>query len=111
MNSTKSSTILLYSTFPDKTIAEKAAHDLLEQRLVACVNILPATESLYWWQGKIESAAEIIVIAKTTADQFEAANACILSLHPYECPCIIAFPIIAGHTPFLEWTTQETHVK
>lgn len=104
------SAVFIYSTFPDKTIAEKAAHDLLEQRLVACVNILPAMQSLYWWQGKIDSAAEIILIAKTTHEQFEAAKSCILSLHTYACPCIIALPITAGHTPFLEWITQETHV-
>ena len=105
------SAVFIYSTFPDKVIAEKAALDLLEKRLVACVNILPPMQSFYWWQGKIESAAEIILIAKTTEDQFDAAKACILSLHPYECPCIIALPIIAGHTPFFEWIAQETYVK
>lgn len=105
------SAILIYSTFPDKIIAEKVAYILLEKRLVACVNILPAMQSLYWWQGKIDGAAEIILIAKTTKDQFEAANASILSLHPYECPCIIALPVELGHTPFLNWIEQETHVK
>ena len=103
--------ILIYSTFPDKIIAEKAAHALLEKRLVACANIVPAMQSLYWWQGKIENAAEIMLLAKTTSEQFEAVNACILSLHPYECPCIIALPIELGHTPFLNWIEQETHVK
>lgn len=103
--------ILIYSTFPDVAIAEKAARALLEKRLVACVNILPPMQSFYWWQGKIESAGEIILIAKTTHQQFEAAKACILSLHPYECPCIIALPIELGHTPFLNWIEQETHVK
>jgi periplasmic divalent cation tolerance protein len=105
------SAVFIYSTFPDKTITEKAVHALLEKRLVSCVNLLPPVQSLYWWQGKIESAAEIILIAKTTADQFEAAKAYILSLHPYECPCIIALPIELGHTPFLNWIEQETHVK
>lgn len=103
--------ILIYSTFPDKTIAQKAARTLLEKRLVACVNILPATQSLYWWQGKIESADEIILVAKTTKDRFEAANVSILSLHPYECPCIIALPIEMGHTPFLNWIEQEVYVE
>lgn len=103
--------ILIYSTFPDVAIAEKAARALLEKRLVACLNILPPMQSFYWWQGKIESAGEIILIAKTTKYQFEAVNASILSLRPYECPCIIALPIELGHTPFLNWIEQETHVK
>lgn len=104
------SAIFVYSTIPDKKIAQKIAHQLLEQRKVACVNILPAIQSFYWWQDKIENSDEIILIAKTTKDQFESVKTCILSLHPYECPCIIALPIELGHTPFLNWIEQEVYV-
>ena len=101
----------IYSTFPDQESARKAAMALTGERLAACVNILPGMQSFYWWEGKIDSAAEVVLIAKAPAENFEAVRAHIQSLHPYSCPCIIALPIAAGHAPFLEWIDQETSAR
>lgn len=83
---------LLYSPFPSMEAARTAATALLEQRLVACCNLLPGTESLYRWEGALTTAQEAILIAKTTAAHSDDAIARIRQLHPYECPAILAFP-------------------
>ena len=98
----------VYTTFPNLAEAQKIAQHLLEQRLVACANIMAPHQSLYWWQGKIETAQEVAVIFKTRADLFENVAAAIKSLHSYDVPCIVALPIAAGHEPFLEWIEAET---
>lgn len=77
---------------------------------MACANIFPAHQSLYWWEGAVQSASETAVIYKTRAENFEAVKDKILSLHPYECPCIIALPIEKGHAGFLEWIEKEAQI-
>ena len=101
----------VYSTLPDVATAQKIAKAIVEERLAACANILPSMQSYYWWEGKVESAAEVVLIAKTRTECFETLRARIQSLHPYQCPCIIALPIELGHTAFLDWIRQETHGK
>lgn len=100
--------VFIYSLFPDAEKAREAARALLEERLIACANILPQMESIYWWEGRIDDAKETALIAKTRKDLFEKAKGAIQRLHPYSCPCIIALPIEAGHTPFLQWIDTET---
>ena len=104
-------TCFVYSTLPDLKTAQHIAQTIVTERLAACANILPSMQSYYWWEGKVESAAEVILIAKTRREGFELLRARIQSLHPYSCPCIIVLPIEAGHAPFLNWIEQETHVK
>lgn len=82
---------LLYSPFPNRETAQMAAKALLEEKLVACCNLLPGVESHYWWEGKLEQAHEVVLIAKTTAEYVSIAMALIKALHPYECPAILAF--------------------
>ena len=101
-------TIFIYSTFPDAASAQQAAQTVVTERLAACANILPAMQSFYWWEGKVESAAEVVFIAKTRRECFERLEARIQSLHPYSCPCIIALPIELGYAPYLNWIEQET---
>lgn len=100
--------VFIYSPFPDIEKARAAAKALLEERLIACANILPGMESHYHWQGKIDSASEVVLVAKTRAALFEQAKHAIERLHPYECPCIIALPIGQGNAAYLNWITQET---
>ncbi len=100
--------ILVYMTGPDQDVASRIGQALLEQRLAACVNILPAVQSMYWWEGQIQHASEIVVLAKTTASLFESFKACVLGLHPYEIPCIVALAIDHGHDPFLRWIEGQT---
>ena len=86
--------------------ADQAAHiarALVEARLAACVNTLPAVQSTYRWQDDIESAEESLLLAKTTAAGFEALRAKVVELHPYELPEIIAVPVQTGLAPYLDW--------
>jgi periplasmic divalent cation tolerance protein len=83
--------------------AARLADLMIGAHLAACVQILPAMESVYRWQGKIERQAEILLLAKTTRSKFEELEREVRALHSYETPEIIALPIVAGSTPYLEW--------
>ncbi len=98
----------IYITCPDREEAHKIAASLVEQRLVACANIMAAHEAVYQWKGKVETATEVAVIMKTRLELFEKTKEAILKLHSYETPCIVALPIEAGHEPFLQWIQAET---
>jgi periplasmic divalent cation tolerance protein len=100
--------IVVLTNTPDAGIAEKLARVLVERRLAACVNILPAVNSIYRWQGSIEQAAEASVLIKTSRSCYEALEAAINELHPYDVPEIIALPIVAGLPAYLRWVAQET---
>lgn len=80
----------------------------MEERLAACVNILPAMQSLYRWEGKIVEEEEAVLIAKTTADALSALRERVCELHSYTCPCIVALPVLSGHEPYLAWIRTET---
>ena len=101
-------TILVISTLPDREQAEKLAHALIEQQLAACVNILPTVNSVYRWQGKVETANETIILIKTTMARYPAVEAAIKAQHPYELPEIIAVPVSTGLPAYLEWVRTET---
>lgn len=100
--------LLIYVTYPDLAFARDISHTLIESYLAACANIFPAHESVYHWEGKVQSACEIAVIYKTANDKFDALRDKILELHPYDCPCIVALPIEKGHEAFLQWIEAET---
>ena len=102
------SEIIIYITFKDAVEAKAIAAILVEKRLVACANILAPHDSLYWWECKVETAQEIAVIFKTSANLFEKVEAAIQDMHSYEVPCIVSWPIEKGHAAFLEWISQET---
>lgn len=83
--------------------AEKIAHALVERRLAACANIVGPIHSVYRWQGKVENAAEHLLIIKTTATLFDAVAKTIRELHSYELPECIQLPIENGSEEYLEW--------
>ena len=93
----------IYITAPDREEARRLAATLVEERLAACVNILGVIDSVYRWQGEIEQASEIALVAKTDEARVAALTRRAAELHSYECPCIVALPIAQGHPPFLEW--------
>jgi periplasmic divalent cation tolerance protein len=101
------SAIVVLSTFPDPEKAAQIARVLVEERLAACVNLVPAVRSIYRWQGAIQDDAESLAIIKTTADRQAALAARLVELHPYEVPEIIAVPVAAGHAPYLAWLAGE----
>ncbi len=88
--------------------APAIAQRLVEDRLAACVNLLPAAQSVYRWQGAIETATETLLIAKTTVDRYPALEQTLKSLHPYEIPEILAIPVADGLPAYLDWVVRET---
>lgn len=94
--------------YADMAEARRITQMLLEQRLVACANIMPQGESLYWWEGAIQSSAESYAFYKAPADGFAAIEKAIKAQHSYQVPCIVAYAIENGHGPFLNWIKAET---
>jgi len=90
-------------TCPDAETARRLAEELVERRQAACVNIISGVSSVYQWQGKRETAEELLLVIKTRENRYNALQQSILELHPYELPEIIAVPIITGFKPYLEW--------
>lgn len=99
---------VIYSTVGSKEEAQQIARRLVQEKLVACVNILPNIESVYRWHGAVEEDAECVLIAKTTNKNVEKAIKTISTLHSYEVPDIIAFPITKGLEPYLQYIKDET---
>jgi len=98
---------LVYMTTGDKEEARKIGRVLVESRLAACVNIIDPMVSIYRWEGKIQDDQEIVMIAKTTAENVPALMDTVKSLHSYACPCIVCLPVINGHEPFLAWVQEQ----
>jgi len=95
--------IVVFLTESSGEEATRLADLLIGAHLAACVQILPEMESVYRWQGNIERQSEILLIAKTTAAKFAELEREVRALHSYETPEIVAVPIVAGSTPYLEW--------
>ena len=100
--------ILIITNLPDRDQAMALAQKLVEERLVACVNVLADCTSVYWWQGKSETATEVPLLIKTMAQHYAPVEQLIKSEHPYELPEIIAVPISSGLPAYLKWIADET---
>jgi periplasmic divalent cation tolerance protein len=98
-------TCLACSTFPDIETARRIARQLVTENLAACANIVPAIESIYRWQEKIENAQETLVFFKTTMARYAAFQDRLKSLHPYEVPEIICLRIADGLPEYLRWVS------
>lgn len=101
--------VLVLTNLPDRETAERLACGLVESRAAACVNLLAGCRSIYHWQGRTESADEVPVLIKTTADRYAEVERLIRAHHPYELPEIIQVPIAGGLPAYLDWINQETH--
>ncbi len=99
----------VYMTCADKAEAETIGAALVEQRLAACVNILDGMTSMYWWEGKVETAQEVVLIAKTRAGLIVDLTKKVKELHSYDVPCIISMDIEGGNRDFIQWIKDETH--
>lgn len=93
----------VYITTSGTEEAERIGAALVEERLAACVNILPGMKSIYWWEGAMETSQEAILIAKTNDERLTALIDKASEMHSYDCPCIVALPIERGYDPFLVW--------
>ena len=92
---------VIFSTVPSEEEAKKITQMLLEEKLIACVNILPYVESFFWWEGKIDTAREMLLIIKTLEKNIPFVTKRIKELHSYKVPEIIAVPIIGGNNDYL----------
>ena len=101
-------TLLIITNCPDEESANTIALALVEAKLAACVNILPRVQSIYRWQGVVESAAEIPLFIKASSANYPALEAKIRQLHPHQVPEIIALPVAHGLPAYLNWVAAET---
>ncbi|WP_028928314.1 divalent-cation tolerance protein CutA [Pseudoxanthomonas suwonensis] len=99
---------LVFCSCPDPDTAHRLATTLVEERLAACVSQLPAMRSVYRWQGAVEQADEVLLLAKTPADRLPALVERLRALHPYELPEIVAVEAGAGLPAYLDWVAAAT---
>ena len=97
------SIVSVYAVFGDAEEAARIGRTMVEERLAACINILPGVESIYRWDGKIETAEEVAAIFKTTHDRSDALVARIAALHSYDVPCIVTWPIDKLIGSYADW--------
>lgn len=94
---------LVFSTCPDAASAERIADALVDQKLAACVNLVPGLRSIYRWEGERTSAQEVLLIIKSRTHDYSALENALRALHPYQLPEIIAVPISSGLPAYLAW--------
>ena len=94
---------IVLSTCADREEAERIAHHLVEQHLAACVNIVPGVQSIYRWQGAVESATEVLILIKTSIARAQEVQSAIASLHSYEVPEFLVLPVSGGSEAYLAW--------
>ncbi|ABS25388.1 divalent-cation tolerance protein CutA [Anaeromyxobacter sp. Fw109-5] len=100
--------LVVLVTAPSPEQAAELARALVEERLAACGNVVPAVRSIYRWEGKVHDDAEALLVLKTTRGRFEALRERVLALHPYDVPEVLALPVEAGSAPYLAWLADET---
>lgn len=93
-------------TAPEMDVAERLVHTLVEERVVACGNIVPGLTSIYRWEGAVERSTEVQIILKTTAARVPYLIDRVQELHPYEVPEVLVLPIEDGHGPYLSWVRE-----
>jgi len=97
---------LVICTFPDADRAAAVGRTLVEERLAACMNVLPGARSIYRWQGKVCDEPEAVALLKTTAARFDALRARLIELHPYDCPEVLALVVDDGNPAYLAWLAE-----
>jgi periplasmic divalent cation tolerance protein len=101
--------ILVLCSCPDQSVALDIARELVTQGLAACVNRLSPVMSIYRWAGRICEDSEQLLLIKTTPARYEALEMRLKALHPYEIPEIIAIPVVAGSSQYLDWLATATN--
>jgi len=93
----------VFTTCPDQDTAERLARALVTEGVAACVNIVPIAQSVYFWKGSVESAAEVLLIIKSRVDRYADIQKRLVDMHPYELPEVIAVPVSEGLPRYLAW--------
>ena len=108
MQATESDTIVIYITVPNADEAQSLAQTLVGEKLVACVNIVSGIQSVYSWEGSIQTETELLLICKSRTERFEALKNRVQSLHSYDVPEIISIPILNGSEAYLNWVREHS---
>ncbi len=103
--------IVVFITSSNIEEANKISSELVEKKIVACVNVVPSVKSVFRWQGKVCNEDEVLLVAKTRLSAFGQLKSKVQELHSYDVPEIIAMPIIAGSEDYLEWLGSETRCE
>ena len=103
--------LLVLTTMPDQASAEQLANGLIDESLAACVNILPAMQSIYCWKGERQQGMEHQLVIKTHAERYADVEKFIKNAHPYELPEIIALPVQQGLEDYLGWVAENCGIK
>jgi periplasmic divalent cation tolerance protein len=106
-----SAVCLGYTTFPDEKTAEMVCQKLLEEKLIACANIMPKGFSLYEWEGRLKKAFEVIAFIKTTKSCISKVTEALKNYHPHMCPCFLTMSVQDGSPEFLEWVGSSVKVS
>lgn len=101
-------TLVVLVTCPSQKVGEKLAHALVQERLAACVNVIPGLTSIYRWEGKICRDAEALLVIKTRRTRLPALTRRVKALHPYSVPEVIALPLAGGSASYLSWVHDST---
>lgn len=102
------SVALVYITAENREEAEKIGGLLVEKRLAACANIIDGMQSLFWWENKLESGQETVLLVKTRESLVNELTEAVNAAHSYDCPCVVAIPVIGGNPDFIQWINDET---
>lgn len=102
--------LIVLVTVPSEEVGVKIAKELLKEKLAACININKGVRSLYWWEDEIQDEQEALLIIKTKFGLFNELENTVRKNHPYKVPEIVAFPVVRGHRPYLEWLSGETRI-
>lgn len=98
----------VYVTAPSREVALTLGRSAVTARLAACANVLDGMTSVYWWDQKLNEDSEAVLILKTRDDKLSELMQHLEDEHPYDCPCIVALPIVAGNPDYLSWLQRET---
>ena len=102
------SQVVLYVTAASNDEAVRIGRIVVDEKLAACANVIPAITSIFRWNGALQEETESVVLIKTRNDLVERATQRIKDIHGYECPCVVALPITGGNSEFLDWIDSET---
>lgn len=108
LSSTTPSVVMVYVTVPDRDTGRKIAHSIVQEKLAACTNIVPGLESIYFWEGKVNTDEELLLLIKTRAGLVSELTTRVKELHPYtECE-VVAVPVVGGSASYLQWVVDST---